>query len=159
MENENIDGAASGGALKQDDYFQSNNVLSILDALKARFGDEVLKVAEDANNRNASTIFRTMDIREEDRTIEKLIEVLWEPMKKIGLEYTCKKENNGFQMKCTYCPLAEHYIKLGAAEWGYALHCACDAAIVEGFSGKIGFGRSRTLMEGHECCDHFYYIK
>lgn len=159
MENEQTDGAASGKALKQNDYFQTSNVLSILDALKEHFGDEVLNVAEDTNNKNACAIFRNLDLKEEDRTIEKLIEVLWEPMREIGLQFTYKKEKNGFQMNCTFCPLAEYYRKLGAANWGYILHCACDASIVEGFSNKIGFSRSKTLMEGHDCCDHFYYTK
>jgi len=159
MGNNEIDVAASDRELKQDDYFQSNNVLSILDALKARFGDDVLKVAEEANNRTARTMFRNLDIGAGDRTIEKLIEVLWEPMKKIGLRYTFGREGSGIRMNCTSCPLADHYIKLGAADWGYALHCACDASITEGFSDKIGFSRSRTLMQGHECCDHFYFIK
>jgi len=159
MENEPKNPETSAGDLKQDDYFQSANVLSLLDALRARFGDEVLSVVEDSNNKNASAIFRNLDIREEDRTIEKLIEVLWEPMKKIGLRYTFKKERNGILMHCVSCPLADHYKKLGAAEWGYALHCAADASIVEGFNDKIGFSRSKTLMQGHDCCDHFYYPK
>jgi len=159
MQNEQSSTPTAAGDLKQDDYFQSGNVLSILDALKSRFGDEVVKVAEDTNNRNAGAIFRNMDIPVEDRTIEKLIEVLWEPMKKIGLRYTYRKEEGGILMHCTACPLADHYIKLGSADWGYALHCACDASIAEGFSGKIGFSRTKTLMQGHDCCDHFYFAR
>jgi len=39
------------------------------------------------------------------------------------------------------------------------MFCQNDFYIAEGFNSKIGLKRTKTLMEGHDCCDHFYYMK
>ncbi|MFW9789019.1 MAG: L-2-amino-thiazoline-4-carboxylic acid hydrolase, partial [Candidatus Thorarchaeota archaeon] len=37
--------------------------------------------------------------------------------------------------------------------------CNEDEHIVAGFNPSIKFSRTKTLMEGHDCCDHCYVMK
>ena len=48
-------------------------------------------------------------------------------------------------------------IKLGdAPSQGYATVCFADFALPEGFNPKIKLVRDKTLMQGHDCCNHRY---
>ncbi|MFN2243355.1 MAG: L-2-amino-thiazoline-4-carboxylic acid hydrolase [Anaerolineae bacterium] len=41
-----------------------------------------------------------------------------------------------------------------AAEIGYAIQCHRDHADCQGFSPRIVLNRSKTLMQGDDCCNH-----
>jgi hypothetical protein len=56
-------------------------------------------------------------------------------------------------MNVTKCRYAEMYEELGIGELGYALSCARDFALVEGFNPKIKLERTQTIMEGADHCD------
>ncbi|TFH07921.1 MAG: hypothetical protein E4H14_07485 [Candidatus Thorarchaeota archaeon] len=43
-------------------------------------------------------------------------------------------------------------------DWGYSLYCVDDEYMVMGFNPKMEFTRSKTLMEGHDCCNHCYRL-
>ena len=77
----------------------------------------------------------------------------------MGLEYTSKKEGNGIRMNCTKCPFADPYIKVHGEDWGFIFHCGNDEPLTRGFNEKIGFERTKTIMEGDEVCDHYYFYK
>ncbi|HEY33503.1 MAG TPA: L-2-amino-thiazoline-4-carboxylic acid hydrolase [Dehalococcoidia bacterium] len=158
MENQKIDFADCIDLMKQSDYRHIRNLVSYLRALKNSFGDDVAKIVEDISCKDAFNRYKNLAIDQEDRTIEKLISILWGERPIPGLhQYTYKKENDGFQFNCTVCPYVDMFKKLDATEWGYRLYCALDPPLVEGFNENIGFRRTKTLMEGHDCCDHFYY--
>lgn len=92
--------------------------------------------------------------------IEKLIEILWKQMGESGgFEYTVEKNELGTQIKCTYCPLVETAIEADARDIAFHMFCMSDYPITEAFNSAIGFKRTKTLMEGDECCNHFYYNK
>ena len=59
----------------------------------------------------------------------------------------------------TRCAYAEMYRDMGLAELGVTLSCNRDAALVEGFSDRIEFRRTQTLMEGAPHCDFNYRRK
>lgn len=54
------------------------------------------------------------------------------------------------------CRYAEMYRELGIEEFGFLLSCGRDFAMVRGFNPKIRFKRTKTLMEGDDCCDFRY---
>ena len=157
MENQKIDFADCIDLMKQRDFMHIRNLISYLKALEGNFGNEVARIVEDISCKDAFDKYKNLRIDKEDRTIEKLINIVWEPGQLYGWQYTYKQENNGFKFNCTVCPYADTFKELGATEWGYRLYCAADPPLVEGFNENIGFRRTRTLMEGHDCCDHFYY--
>jgi predicted ArsR family transcriptional regulator len=129
----------------------------LLNALKDKFGPEVVEVVAQANSKAVCQQYLVQAAGQ--GSIEDLINLLWEPLRSKGYEFTTQQAENGVQMKCTACPWAMLYKNLGGAEWGYHLYCAADEHLVAGFNPAIGFKRTKTLMEGHDCCDHFYFMK
>jgi hypothetical protein len=59
-----------------------------------------------------------------------------------------------FEVRVTECLYARTFRELGAAEIGYALICHRDYADCQGFNPRITMIRSKTLMQGDDCCNH-----
>ena len=58
----------------------------------------------------------------------------------------------------TSCMWADVYKELGAPEIGFWI-CEGDGPAAKASNPSIGFSRTKTLMQGDECCDHVYYVK
>jgi hypothetical protein len=71
------------------------------------------------------------------------------------LELTPEK----ISMNVTRCRYAEMYEELGMADLGFALSCARDFALVEGFNPKIELERTQTIMEGADHCDFRFTLQ
>lgn len=54
------------------------------------------------------------------------------------------------------CHWAETFRELGAADLGYALNCSSDFAYARCFNPKLRLERSKTLMQGDDCCEFVY---
>jgi predicted ArsR family transcriptional regulator len=93
--------------------------------------------------------------REND--IQGLMNFLWEMLRPEGFEFTYDWNELGCQLKVTRCPVAEIAKALKVEKWGFIFHCWGDEAICEGYNPEIRLRRTKTLMEGDEYCDHFYY--
>jgi predicted ArsR family transcriptional regulator len=132
---------------------------SLLEPLRERFGDEVVEVVRDAVRNRTLHAFREVAEREESNQIEDLYRVLWEPMNDAGMEYTTEEKDGGLRFRCTRCVFHDAAKELGLEEWALHLYCSTDPHIAAGFNPRMGFKRTKTLMEGHDCCDHFYYMK
>lgn len=133
--------------------------IAILDGLREHFGPGVMAVVERAHAGHALQPY-LMTAREKGMsTIGDFINLVWEPLRVHGYEFTVERSERCVQVTCTVCPLAALYRQMGGAEWGYRLYCAIDGLLVERFNGGIGFRRTKTLMEGNDCCDHSYYDK
>lgn len=144
-------------ALKAVHVMYVKQQLTLLNALHAHFGPDVARIAAQASAEQFCQLYLAQ--ASEQRTIDDLIRLLWEPLRQQGYEFTIQHTAQGVQMTCTACPLAKLYRQLGGAEWGYHLYCAADAMLTEHFNPRVGFRRTTTLMEGHACCDHLYYNK
>jgi hypothetical protein len=59
-----------------------------------------------------------------------------------------------FELRVTECLWPKTFREMGAADIGYALLCHTDYADCQGFHPKIRLIRSKTLMQGDDCCDH-----
>ncbi len=57
----------------------------------------------------------------------------------------------------TRCMQAEIFAELNATDIGFWL-CEGDAPMASAFNPAIAFQRTKTLMEGHDCCDHIFYM-
>jgi predicted ArsR family transcriptional regulator len=51
------------------------------------------------------------------------------------------------------CRYADMYKELGMAELGVVLSCSRDFELVKGFNPRMKLIRTKTIMEGHNCCD------
>ncbi len=58
------------------------------------------------------------------------------------------------EVKVTECLWAKTFREMGAADLGYRLICYRDYADCQGFNPKITLTRSKTLMQGDDCCNH-----
>jgi hypothetical protein len=86
--------------------------------------------------------------------------MLWDGFRQVGGEFTVEKtDTGGVQFHATKCPLADVYRSIGKESYGFLFHCVTDPHIVAGFNPAIDFRRTKTLMEGHEECDHYYEMK
>jgi hypothetical protein len=56
------------------------------------------------------------------------------------------------------CLWAEVFRSLDASDIGYWI-CQGDGPVATAFNPQIHFQRTKTLMEGHDCCDHVYFVR
>lgn len=65
--------------------------------------------------------------------------------------------DNVCQLKITNCLWAKTFREMNAGDLGYANTCYGDFSSATAFNPKLKLERTKTLMEGHDCCD-FKYI-
>lgn len=81
-----------------------------------------------------------------------------------GYESTLTKEivedtEKAFELKVTECIWADTFLRAKAGDIGYAWVCWGDYAWAEAFNPKIKMIRDKTLMQGHDYCNHRYVWK
>jgi predicted ArsR family transcriptional regulator len=137
----------------------STEMARLIRAFKERFGEEAYQVVAQITGNKAFSEWQEVAGKSENNSIESLISLLWEPLRAQGFEYEVLKTDVGFQMKCTRCGFYELAKYCGITDEAFYMVCEADPYIAEGFNPKIGLKRTKTLMQGHDCCDHFYYYK
>ncbi len=151
-----MDDAVLKQALKAVHGMYVKQQISLLNALKVKYGPGVVDVVRDANNLDVCQVYKKLVEQSGKKSIDDLIAVLWEPLRSKGYAFSMEKTDGGVQMTCTACPFASLYRAMGGEEWGYALYCAADEELTTAFNPAIGFRRTKTLMQGDAFCDHFY---
>ena len=63
---------------------------------------------------------------------------------------------NAFEIKIKDCLTAVVFREEDAADFGFATVCYADYALPQGFNPKIKLVRDKTVMQGHDCCNHRY---
>jgi hypothetical protein len=58
----------------------------------------------------------------------------------------------------TRCMWAEVFCELGEPELGYVI-CAGDEPMLKSYNPRLGFRRTKVLMEGDAVCDHLFYVE
>ena len=61
-----------------------------------------------------------------------------------------------FEIKVTDCMAAESFLPHKAGDIGFAAVCWGDYNWATDFNPKIKLVRDKTLMQGHDCCNHKY---
>ena len=134
--------------------------VQVLKTLQEKYGDAVVETAMAALEKSVREEWETIGELHGQNDIHELVQVVWEHFGKSGgFEYRIEEREDGVQIFCTKCPLADMARTIGEPEWGYRFYCSTDPIMVEAFNPNIGLKRTKTLMEGHECCNHFYYYK
>lgn len=95
----------------------------------------------------------------EGTEIEDFIRVLWGPLPELGFEFTSKTNGTDVEFHVTKCPLHNLAEMTGLHDWIFQLACATDYYSATSFSPRINFSRSKTLIEGCDCCNHSYSYK
>jgi len=133
----------------------------LLADLTAEYGDAAGRAVEKYLELSILRDWAEIGKREahEGTEIEDLIRVLWAPLKEQGFEFTIQRQNGTAAFCVTKCPIHALAEKTGMHEWLYHLACSGDFHSARAFSPKIGFARTKTLIQGHECCNHRYYYQ
>ena len=63
-----------------------------------------------------------------------------------------------FEMKITECLTEMIFREADALDLGYACVCHADFGLPEGLDINIKLIRDKTLMQGHNCCNHRYVL-
>ncbi len=87
-------------------------------------------------------------------TLEDFIRSAWEGWTE-G-EFIIERNPNQVQIYCTKCPMADSYLSIGKSNMGKIFHCSEDPHMVSGFNPELKFGRTKTLMDKDNCCNHYY---
>ena len=66
---------------------------------------------------------------------------------------------SAFEIKVSECLWAETFRAQDAGDIGFAWICYADYSWPQGFNPKLKMIRDKTLMEGHEYCNHRYVIE
>ncbi|HSG26921.1 MAG TPA: L-2-amino-thiazoline-4-carboxylic acid hydrolase, partial [Candidatus Krumholzibacterium sp.] len=80
----------------------------------------------------------------------------------IGRTLVCEiieDNEKAFEMKITRCLTEEVFREADACDLGYACVCHADYGLPEGLGMGMRLIRSKTLMEGHDCCNHRYVLE
>lgn len=136
-----------------------SRINALLNEWEEKFGPEATDTAQELIAERTRTMWASVAEREKSNTIKDLVRILWEPFRDQGAKFTVEEIENGVQIYCTYCPIAETYKEIKREEYGFLFNCSEDPYIVEGFNPDIEFQRTKTLMEGDDCCDHRYTMK
>ena len=131
----------------------------LIRAYKEKFGKEAYEVIVKQRGEQAFVTWKEIAANNGSNTIHDLIELLWNPLKNEGFEYEIKETESGVFANCTKCGLYDLAQYCGITEEAFYMFCECDPYITEGFNPNIGLKRTKTLMQGHDCCDFFYYYK
>ena len=82
----------------------------------------------------------------------------WNKCGELSIEAVNDSEDE-YSFNVRRCEYAELYEKLGCRDLGSVISCARDFAFIEGFDRNIEFKRTKTLMDGGDCCDFCYRRK
>jgi len=136
--------------------WENENRLELLNDLAGTNGQErVLAVIDQIISASCKRDWEEA-ARENKNSLANFIKLLWEPLAKVGFEYTYKQEGNITRFCVTGCPMFELARQIGAEKWMYHLVCLTDEPSITGFNSGIRFSRARTLMQGFPDCDHTY---
>jgi hypothetical protein len=63
------------------------------------------------------------------------------------------------ELKVTECIFASTFVEAKAGDLGFATICYADYNMASGFNPKIKMVRDKTLMQGHDYCNHRYLLE
>ena len=98
--------------------------------------------------------------RSPDNTFQSYVNTFRSPMYEQPLTMEIVEDDEKtFEVKVTECIWAETFLEAEAGDIGFALVCYGDYAWAEGFNRQIKMVRDKTLMQGHDLCNHRYIWK
>jgi hypothetical protein len=69
-----------------------------------------------------------------------------------------ENSDTAIEIKVTECVISEIWRKMNAGDFGHAYQCWGDHCWQDGYNTKIKLIRDKTLMQGHDYCNHRYVL-
>jgi hypothetical protein len=121
--------------------------------------DEAITILREVNSKEAFLRGKSMRKSEGQDVVETLVKdvATWGDggvFDMTVLEQTPKT----YFFNVSRCPYYEKYQKLGLEEFGVEFSCCRDEPFARGLSSRLRLERTKTIMEGADCCDFRYYL-
>ena len=133
--------------------------ISLAKDMKGEFGEE--RTIEFLKKRTAREMLDYGKKQAEkfgDNSFQKYIEQFRSGYDKTLTMKIVEDTEKAFELEVTECLWASTFIDAKAMDIGYASICFGDYSWAEGFNPNIKMIRDKTLMQGHECCNHRYIL-
>lgn len=108
---------------------------------------ELIQRAVEENNRAIAT-------DNPEHTLVRFVEYGKEAYKNMIAYEVIEESEEVYEMKVTECLWAKIFREKNAADIGYATVCHSDFTEAEAYHPKLKLKRTKTLMQGHDCCNH-----
>lgn len=140
------------------DGWSAMDTAQLLKDLTASYGERAGQAVEEYIAACLGKNWAAIGEREshEGTEIEDFINVLWEPLREEGFSFTIERDAGAAALCVTQCPIYDLAEQTGLHDWVYHLACATDFYTTPAFSPLIEFTRTKTLVQGHGCCNHRY---
>jgi len=90
--------------------------------------------------------------------LSKIVKEVWAKDNALTLEMLKENDTTLF-FDVTHCEYAQMYVRMGIEDIGFILSCNRDFSFMEGFNPQIELKRTKTIMEGAECCDFRFSLR
>ena len=113
---------------------------------------ELIKRAVDENNKKIAT-------DNPEHTLASFVEYGKEAYKNMMTYEVIEESDEVFEIKVTECLWAKTFRDKNAADIGYATVCQGDFTEATAYHPKLKLRRTKTLMQGHDCCNHRWTLE
>jgi hypothetical protein len=134
-----------------------NEKAALFKKLIDRFGKDVLGIVKDQVISETESRLRNADLLV--RNLDAVMENLWDHTKLTHTFKVITRTDEQLELRVTQCFYADVMRKSDAAQIGDVFYCAYDHGFCKGLNSDIKFTRTKTLMQGNECCNHIYELK
>ncbi len=135
--------------------------VGILRVLSSKPGyEKLLDVLPDVSSQLFAT--NIANRKTEDRSLQSFVGYLKKPdhfWQNVLTAEIVEDTPSTFEIKVTECLWARTFKEVNAADIGYACICHPDFATAKAFNPKLRMERTKTLMQGHDCCNHRYIFE
>jgi hypothetical protein len=136
--------------------FEMQQRAGLFKKLVEELGPGVLDVAKQHIIDSTQAQFEHMDLPQRD--LNAVQALVWDQAGD-DVDYTVEDQTpNRLKMRVTRCIWADEMRKHDAADIGFVFHCCWDYGFCLGLNPAMRFTRTKTLMQGDDCCDHTYEV-
>ena len=140
---------------------QAPIVSSLISAFADKIGyNEAIEITKEVIREDAILSGKTLAEEYSGNSItelSKIVKEVWAGDDAFEIKMIKETEKELF-FDVSYCGYAQIYEKLGVKKLGCILSCIRDFYFLEGFNPRITLKRTKTIMEGADCCN-FRYVE
>ena len=140
---------------------QAPIVSSLINAFADKIGyNEAIEITKEVVREDAILSGKTLAEEYSGNSIaelSKIVKEVWAEDDAFEIKIIKETDKELF-FDISYCGYAQIYEKLGVKKLGCILSCIRDFYFLEGFNPKITLKRTKTIMEGADCCN-FRYVE
>ncbi|MFC1475422.1 L-2-amino-thiazoline-4-carboxylic acid hydrolase [Candidatus Zixiibacteriota bacterium] len=137
-----------------------SNFIPVFQAIAKDIGREktlaMIRKASSLNNRELGARLATKKQTNDFHTFAEPFRNPQGMLRQVNIYEIIEDAERVFALNFTGCLVADIFRESAAADIGYAALCHADFALPAGFNPQIKLIRDKTLMEGHDCCNHRY---